>query len=89
MRYTLKTNKTMKGNYIGFLDENNEPDGFGEIIFDNKIKYMGEFKNGYIEGQGKYTIVNDDYYYEGQFKKDKFHGYGKFVNINEEISEGW
>jgi hypothetical protein len=41
--------------------------------------YTGNFKNGYPEGQGKYTWKNGDWY-EGEWKKGKQNGMGTFTH---------
>ena len=42
------------GIYVGEVNEKGEPDGKGEIWFDNgKLKYKGKFKNGVLEDEGE------------------------------------
>ena len=49
-------------------------------------RYIGEFKDGKRDGQGKWII--DESSYEGEWKLDEFHGKGKFVNRGD-IQEGF
>lgn len=41
--------------------------------------YQGTWKNGQLEGNGKYTYPNGDVY-EGTFKEDKMDGFGTFTS---------
>ncbi len=62
----------LQGEYRGQeLDglANGEGSAMGENI------YIGEFKNGYPHGEGKYIWAGDDYYV-GNFKKGKRSGFG-------------
>jgi len=57
--------------------------GDGELKWANGDKYVGKFKDGYIEGRG--TIgFHDGTEYAGQWKKNRFHGEGtrRFNNGN-------
>jgi len=55
-------------------------------------KYVGEFRDGYRNGQGTF-IWSDEGKYEGKWKDGKFHGQGTFtfsdgnkgVGVNSEI----
>lgn len=44
-------------------------------------KYVGEFKNGKMEGQGTYTFANGDKYV-GEFKDGKMEGQGTYTYVN-------
>ena len=57
-------------------------------------RYVGEFKNGAFEGEGKLTVFKDagltvEYTYEGEFKYGQFHGYGKMLDANGEVRGKW
>ena len=41
-------------------------------------KYVGEFKDGSIEGQGTYIWTNGTKYV-GEYKDDKIHGQGTYI----------
>jgi len=46
-------------------------EGKGELIWDNGIKSIGDFKNNKMEGKGKMIWKNEDEY-EGDFINGKF-----------------
>ena len=52
--------------------------GYGEFKYNNG-KYSGNFVNGKLSGQGKFTWLNGTYY-EGSWFKGRKHGYGKTIN---------
>ena len=56
--------------------------GKGTYIYGNGEwegeKYVGEFKDGKIHGQGTYTWTSGDKYV-GEFKDDKKHGQGTYT----------
>ena len=51
--------------------------GIGRFIFPNTDKYIGEFKNGQLDGNGVYISKNGNQY-RGQFKENMRHGYGTY-----------
>jgi hypothetical protein len=57
--------------------------GDGELKWANGDKYVGKFKDGYIDGRGTITF-HDKTEYTGQWKKNRFHGEGsrRFNNGN-------
>lgn len=76
-----------KYKYYGKVNKNNEPEGMGILIENEKdagcyiiIYYIGEFDNGYLDGYGiEYNNIFDNELtvkYEGEFKKGKYHGNG-------------
>ena len=52
--------------------------GLGEWEGD---KYVGEYKDGYFNGQGTYTYANGDKYV-GEWKNDKKNGQGTWTDTN-------
>ena len=53
-------------------------DCFGTYTFANGDKYVGEFKEDKIHGQGTYTYANGGKYI-GEYKDDKRHGQGTYT----------
>ena len=49
-------------------------------------RYVGEFKDGKRDGEGKWII--DGCSYEGEWKLDKFHGKGKLIRFDD-VQEGF
>ena len=49
-------------------------------------RYVGEFKDGKRDGEGKWEIKGCSY--EGEWKLDSCHGKGKFINQGD-VQEGW
>ena len=49
-------------------------------------RYIGEFKDGKRDGEGKWVI--DESSYEGEWKLDEFHGKGKFIHQGD-VQEGF
>lgn len=68
--------------YDGFVNEKNEPHGFGNLFFSNNDYYFGQFKNGKREGNGTYTYAKDNSVYDGFWKNDMKEGNGAFTNNN-------
>ena len=54
--------------------------GFGTWE-DNDFKYIGQFKEGFFNGQGT-VIFNDGESYTGEFSNDAFNGYGTYIFLN-------
>ena len=50
-------------------------------------RYIGEFKDGKRDGEGRWVI--DECSYEGEWKLDEFHGKGKFVNRGDIQEDFW
>lgn len=73
------TSCTYKGDY----NVMGKRHGDGELTWINGDKYIGKFKDGYIEGRGT-IYFRDGTEYSGQWKKNKFHGEGtrRFQNGN-------
>ena len=54
---------------------------FGSFPFEWGDKYVGEFKDFKLHGQGTYTYA-DGSKYVGEFKDDKLHGQGTFIFVD-------
>ena len=54
--------------------------GFGTWE-DTDFKYIGQFKDGFFNGQGT-AIFNDGESYTGEFSNDAFNGYGTYIFLN-------
>jgi hypothetical protein len=69
--------------YTGDYNVMGKRHGDGELTWINGDKYVGKFKDGYIEGRGTISF-HDGTEYSGQWKKNKFHGEGtrRFQNGN-------
>ncbi len=65
---------SLKGSYTGDCKKGL---AHGQGTATGTDHYTGHFKNGYPEGEGKYTWKNGDRY-EGALKKGKPEGYGTF-----------
>jgi 1-phosphatidylinositol-4-phosphate 5-kinase len=48
--------------------------GRGKYIWKNKTQYVGDFRNGFMEGEGIWKSKKDSY--KGQYYKNMKHGYG-------------
>ena len=53
-------------------------EGYGEYIWSNGAKYMGNWKDNKLNGKGIY-IYSDDKKYEGEFVDNEKDGRGKFI----------
>jgi hypothetical protein len=45
----------------------------------NNERYVGTWKNGKMDGAGRYYFANGDYY-DGEFKQDIAEGYGVYFH---------
>ena len=62
--------------------------GYGIYYFSDGRKYLGEWKNNYMEGFGIYLWKNKKKYY-GFFKKGVKHGFGIFYLLNNRFLIGF
>lgn len=74
------------GIYTGYLI-NNIPNGSGEHIVENKMRYVGVFLNGSYDGVGKIEY-SDGSKYEGMFKSNQANGEGTLYCANGDIISG-
>ena len=70
---------SLKGQYTGGC-RNGKANGFGTAI--GVDTYTGNFRNGYPDGQGKYTWKNGTWY-NGNWKDGLFDGNGTFSKADE------
>ena len=64
-----------------FIKENLKVDlfnGIGEYIWNDGLKYNGDWKNGKMNGKGTLTHPSGETY-SGEFKDDKKHGKGYYI----------
>jgi hypothetical protein len=63
--------------------KNNNIDVFKYGSFcNNKIKYIGSYKNNGYDGEGSFINLEDNSYYSGGFKNSKKHGFGRYRIVN-------
>lgn len=60
--------------------------GKGKYLWKNKTQYIGDFKMGFMEGEGIWRSKKDSY--EGQYYKNMKHGYGVYRWGNGRVYEG-
>lgn len=68
--------------YIGELDKNQKPIGFGVLYTSKGTKYEGNFNKGKLKGLGRY-IDEEGTCYEGIFEENRLVSKAKIININE------
>ena len=68
--------------YIGELDKNQKPIGFGVLYTTKGVKYEGNFNKGKLIGLGRY-IDENGICYEGIFENNKLVSKAKIINFNE------
>ena len=61
---------------------------YGSFTWESGDKYLGEWKNNKIDGQGTYTWGKSGDKYVGELKNNKLHGQGIFYFANGKIQEG-
>lgn len=62
--------------YEGTVNKDMKPDGFGTLVLDTGDIYVGDIKNGVLEGKGRLEDKNGNWY-EGEFKNGMKNGKGK------------
>ena len=66
--------------YLGeWNPANNTRHGRGILVWEDKSKFRGYFKNDLANGKGKLEHQNGDYY-DGEWKDDKIEGKGTFFH---------
>lgn len=85
---TFKSPSGVDVKYIGEVNKNEKPDGFGVAIYANGNQYEGQWKNGNKDGQGKF-VYHDGELYEGSFVRGKRNGYGVYKWKNGESYTGY
>lgn len=76
-----------RGTYTGTVNENEEPDGYGTMIYNSGAFYKGNWKEGHWHGNGILRTPNGDSY-EGDFVYDCRHGRGIYKYENGDVYEG-
>ena len=69
---------------------NGEPSGFGTYTYNDGSKYIGEIKEGRLEGQGK--MYSKDIIHEGEFKNNVPDGKGVRTQTDKKLTgifKGW
>ena len=69
--------------YWGFKS-NKSRNGKGRMVLDNGIKYVGEWIDGQMKGEGELYFANGSLMYKGSFDNNMFHGYGELYSNNKE-----
>lgn len=63
--------------YEGHWD-NDKPHGFGRLIYENDLLYVGDFESGTKNGEGKICSLNEKIvYFKGSFKQGEKNGIGE------------
>jgi hypothetical protein len=57
---------------------NDKPNGAGEVVFNNGDYFIGSFKNGRIDGKGKWTSGSSGNSYSGSWRDGKREGVGTY-----------
>ena len=68
--------------FIGATDDEQNPEGYGELEFTDGSKYMGFWKNGRQNGTGKEIFLEQDgskAIYVGHFLEGQKHGLGRYT----------
>ena len=65
-------------NYVGCINDEGNPDGFGIMNYENEDVYEGHWKNGKRNGLGKFES-SDGYVYEGSWESDVKKGEGTSI----------
>ena len=68
--------------YIGCLNDQGNPEGFGKMTYENQDVYEGEWINGIRDGNGVFTYLNG-YVYKGSWKNNMKSGRGVFVKTED------
>ena len=88
LQFVLNLVNKDKASYTGYVDHNQEPAGWGILVWTDGSKYEGEFKDGLPNGRGKVVLENEDSY-EGQWKDDQAHGFGQFITQSKVYTGEW
>ena len=68
--------------------KDNKRDGYGKLILENGIYYIGQWKNDMKHGKGTLYKKDDSLIYEGDFENDKYNGFGESIEENGNIYIG-
>ena len=77
------------GKYLGQINtRTGNLDGKGVFIWNNGVKYIGNWKDGNMSGEGVLFDNNNKLIFEGNYYNNKKYGQGKFVIKDKEYYEG-
>ena len=78
-----------EGKYFGQINaRTGNLEGKGVFIWNNGVKYIGNWKNGNMNGKGVLLDENNMLIFEGTYYNNKKHGLGKLIIKNNEYYEG-
>ena len=81
--------KSDDGKYVGQIDtETGNLEGKGAFIWNNGVKYIGNWKEGNMAGQGQLYDKDNKLIFDGNYYKNKKFGLGKFIVKDKEYYEG-
>ena len=81
--------KNKDGKYLGQININNgNLDGKGVFIWNNGIKYIGNWKKGSMDGEGTLYDKDNKLIFEGNYIYNKKNGKGRFIYKDNEYYEG-
>ena len=81
--------KSNDGKYLGQINtKNGDLEGKGVFIWNNGIKYIGNWKEGNMNGEGALYDKDNKLIFEGNYSKNKKCGNGKFIIKDNEYYEG-
>ena len=69
-------------NYVGCINDEGNPSGFGIMTYENQDVYEGKWFNGVRDGNGVLTSANGDVY-SGSWKNNMKSGKGVFVKTED------
>lgn len=73
--------------YDGEFDENGKCSGYASYAWFNGTRYIGEFADGFYNGQGEFYYL-DGRHYSGNWINGLANGYGVFTYANGDVYEG-
>ena len=81
--------KSNDGKYLGQINiRTGNLEGKGVYIWNNGIKYIGNWREGSMTGEGVLFDKNNKLIFEGNYYKNKKYGNGKFIIKDKEYYEG-
>ncbi len=75
--HVYKEGKNENSTYRGYVNQDDEPEGVGIVIWNNGDKYSGEYKGGVANGVVKEEFADGNIYW-GMFKDGQPNGYNTF-----------
>ena len=81
--------KSNDGKYLGQINmRTGNLEGKGVYIWNNGIKYIGNWKEGSMTGEGVLFDKNNRLIFEGNYYNNKKYGHGRFIIKDNEYYEG-